>query len=68
MSLQTTLLDVAAQRTLTECGVAPSGNHDTLTTGRELFDRAQRYAAVIATTYFPDLLVGAIDWKVTQNQ
>ncbi|WP_227377837.1 hypothetical protein [Haladaptatus halobius] len=67
LSRQTTLLDVA-QRTLTECADTASDNDDTPTTERELFDRAQHHAAVVAATHFPDLLVGVIDWEVTQNQ
>jgi hypothetical protein len=60
--------DVAAQRTLTQCADAPTEcEDDTLTTDRDLLDRAQAHAADVAAEHFPALPVDAIEWEISHR-
>ncbi|WP_227380446.1 hypothetical protein [Haladaptatus halobius] len=67
MSRQTTLSDVATQRTLTECADTTSDTDDTPTTERDLLDRGQAHAADVAAEHFPDLPVDTIEWDVSHR-
>ncbi|WP_231188295.1 hypothetical protein [Haladaptatus sp. DYF46] len=67
MSRQTTLADVAAQRTLTECADTPDEDGNQPTTERDLLDRAQAHAADVAAEHFPDLPIEAIAWDVSHR-
>jgi SprT-like protein len=67
MSRQTTLSDVAAQRTLSESGDTPTEREDTPTTDRDLLDCAQQHAADVAAEHFPSLPVEAIKWVISTH-
>ncbi|WP_227380624.1 SprT family zinc-dependent metalloprotease [Haladaptatus halobius] len=67
MSRQTTLSDVAAQRTLTECADTTKRDN-TPTTERALLDRTKAHAADVAAEHFPDLPIEAIAWEVSHRR
>ncbi|WP_227380388.1 hypothetical protein [Haladaptatus halobius] len=68
MSRQTTLSDVAAQRTLSESAAGSTERtDDTPMTERDLLDRAQAHTADVAAAHFPDLPVDAIEWDVSHR-
>ncbi|WP_435158855.1 SprT-like domain-containing protein [Haladaptatus sp. DFWS20] len=65
MARQTTLSDVATQRTLTES--AKPATDDTSETPTDLLDRAQQHATNVAAEHFPELPIRAIEWEVSHR-
>ncbi|ODR79560.1 hypothetical protein BG842_06545 [Haladaptatus sp. W1] len=65
MARQVTVLEITAQRTLTESANAVTD--DTPKTSTALLDRARQHAADVATEHFPDLSAEAIDWEVSHR-